>query len=156
MLQSPARRYGKDRLFESLPDGIIVCKNRTMILYDSKAYANGFDISSDDINRFASYVQDFNKRYSSLLGSVFTFSVISGKLNSSLKSIETRSKQLYKKCKCNLSCITSRELGNIVQVLQKEHHIRASILWENVFSELMIDISTVQDEIDRIKKDNLN
>jgi hypothetical protein len=156
MLQSPARRYGKDRLFESLPDGIIVCKNRTMILYDSKAYTNGFNISSDDINRFASYVQDFNKRYSSLLGSVFTFTVISGKLNSSSKSIETRSKQLYKKCNCNLSCITSRELGNIVQVLQKEHQFRTSILWENVFSELVIDITTVQKEIDRIKKDNLN
>lgn len=156
ILQSPTRRYGKDRLFESLPDGLVVCKNGTMLLYDSKAYSNGFDFSSDDIKRFASYVQEFNKRYSSMLGSVFSFTVISGKINPTLKSIQSRSKELYKKCNCNLSCIASRELGIIVQLLQKKPNIRSSILWENVFCELIIESSVIQKEIDRIEKDNLN
>ncbi len=156
ILQSPTRRYGKDRLFESLPDGIVVCKNGTLILYDSKAYSKGFDFTADDIKRFASYIQDFNKRYSSLLGSVFTFTVITGLLNPTVKSIQNRSKELYRKCNCNLSCITSRELGKIVQILQLEPNLRTAIIWVNVFSELVIDSSTIQKEIDRIKKDNIN
>ena len=156
ILQSPTRRYGKERLFESIPDGIVICKNGMMILYDSKAYANGFDFTADDIKRFASYVDEFNNRYSVILGKVFTFSVITGKLNASQKVIANRSKELYKKCNCNLSCITSRELGNIVQLLQKEPDIRVSILWKNIFAELLIDTALVQKEITRIKKDNLN
>ncbi len=156
ILQSPTRRYGKDRLFESIPDGIIICKNGMMILYDSKAYSKGFDFTADDIKRFASYVDEFNKRYSAVLGKVFTFTVITGKLNPTEKAIGSRSKELYKKCNCNLSCITSRELGNIVQLLQKEPDIRVSILWKNIFAELIIDTALVQKEITRIKKDNLN
>jgi len=156
ILQSPTRRYGKDRLFESIPDGIVICKNGMMILYDSKAYSKGFDFTADDIKRFASYVDEFNKRYSAVLGKVFTFTVITGKLNPTQKTIGNRSKELYKKCNCNLSCITSRELGNIVQLLQKEPDIRVSILWKNIFAELIIDAALVQKEITRIKKDNLN
>lgn len=156
ILQSPTRRYGKDRLFESIPDGIVICKNGMMILYDSKAYSKGFDFTADDIKRFASYVDEFNKRYSAVLGKVFTFTVITGKLNPTEKAIGSRSKELYKKCNCNLSCITSRELGNIVQLLQQEPDIRVSILWKNIFAELIIDTALVQKEITRIKKDNLN
>lgn len=156
ILQSPTRRYGKDRLFESIPDGIVICKNGMMILYDSKAYSKGFDFTADDIKRFASYVDEFNKRYSAVLGKVFTFTVITGKLNPTEKAIGNRSKELYKKCNCNLSCITSRELGNIVQLLQKEPDIRVSILWKNIFAELIINTTLVQKEILRIKKDNLN
>ena len=156
VLQSPTRRYGKDRLFESIPDGIVICKNGMMILYDSKAYSKGFDFTADDIKRFASYVDEFNKRYSAVLGKVFTFTVITGKLNPTEKAIGNRSKELYKKCNCTLSCITSRELGNIVQFLQKEPDIRVSILWKNIFAELIIDAALVQKEITRIKKDNLN
>ncbi len=156
ILQSPTRRYGKDRLFESIPDGIVICKNGMMILYDSKAYSNGFDFTADDIKRFASYVDEFNKRYSAVLGKVFTFTVITGKLKPTAQTIANRSKELYKKCNCNLSCITSRELGNIVQLLQKEPDIRVSILWKNIFAEFIIDAALVQKEITRIKKDNLN
>ncbi len=156
IMQSPTRRYGKDRLFESIPDGVVICKNGMMILYDSKAYSNGFDFAADDIKRFASYVEEFNKRYSGMLGNVFTFTVITGKLNPSNASIAKRSKELYKKCNTNLSCITSRQLGDIVQLLQKEPNIRSSILWKNIFSELIIDSSIVQKEIARIKKDNIN
>jgi hypothetical protein len=156
IMQSPTRRYGKDRLYESLPDGIVVCKNGTMILFDSKAYSKGFEFSADDIKRFASYVQEFNKRYSALLGSVFSFAVISGKINPTVRSLRNRSKELYKKCGCNLNCIVSKELGKIVQKLQKEPRIRSSILWENIFSELIIDESTIQKEIYRINKDNLS
>ena len=38
-----------------------------MILFDSKAYKDGFDIKSDDINRFAFYVNDFNSHIQIIL-----------------------------------------------------------------------------------------
>lgn len=156
ILQSPTRRFGKDRLFESIPDGVVICKNGMMILFDSKAYSNGFNLTADDIKRFASYVEEFNRRYSAVLGKVFTFTVVTGKLNATIKAIANRSKELYKACNCNLSCITSRELGNIVQLLLKEPNIRTSILWKNIFAELIIDATGIQKEITKIKKDNLN
>ncbi len=155
ILHSPTRRYGKERLFESIPDGIVVCKNAMMILYDSKAYSKGFDFTADDIKRFASYVEEFNNRYAHFLGKVFTFIVISGKFNTSAKAIANRSKELYQKCNCNLSCITSRELGLIVQLLQKESGFLTSIIWKNIFSELLINTALVEKEISRVKKDNL-
>jgi hypothetical protein len=31
IFESPTRRYGKDRLFESLPDGVVIGKNRTIV-----------------------------------------------------------------------------------------------------------------------------
>lgn len=155
ILQSPTRSYGQDRLFESLPDGLVICKNKMQILYDSKAYSKGFDFSADDIKRFASYVIDFNDRYSRTIGEVFTFTVITGRFKANPKTIQKRSDYLYSLCSCKLSCIESRELGDIVQQLQIEPEVRSSIDWKHIFSALMINKALVNKEISRIKKDNI-
>jgi hypothetical protein len=155
ILESPTRRYGSDRLFEKLPDGLIMCKNKFMILFDSKSYTDGFDIKSDDINRFAFYVSDFNNRYADFFGSIFSFIIVSGHFNDSDKSISNRSSELYKLCNTKLSCITSKELGNIVQLLHKNSEYRISINWKNIFSNLIIETKFVQKEIIRIRKDKL-
>jgi hypothetical protein len=42
-----SRRYGKERLFEPVPDGIIF--EDLAILIDSKAYSAGFKIEADDV-----------------------------------------------------------------------------------------------------------
>lgn len=66
-----------------------------------------------------------------------------------------RSKELYKKSGTILTCILSEELGKIVQMLNQLGDLRNSILWENIFTELIIDIYKIQKEISRIKKDNI-
>jgi hypothetical protein len=158
ILESPVRRYGKERSFESLPDGLVIGKNRFMILYDSKAYSlkqnfNGFAFEADDIKRFASYVDDFNRRYSSYLGRVFSFVVITGNFHDSVKSISSRSDELYRLCNCKMSCITSEELGKIVQFLLKYPSTRSSIVWENIFTKLIVSVEEVSKEVKRIERD---
>jgi hypothetical protein len=71
LLISPAKRYGSDRKFESLPDGIIIGKD-LIIQFDSKAYANGFEFKADDIERFSKYINSFNKTYGNILGRVYS------------------------------------------------------------------------------------
>jgi hypothetical protein len=155
IMGSPARKYGQDRLFEKLPDGVVICKNNFLLLIDSKAYSKGFKFKADDIKRFASYVIDFNQRYSSYFGNVFSFLVISGHFVDSKESIENRSVELYKACNCNLTCITSKVLGNIVQMLSCKPEIRTSIIWKNVFSECIIETKLVEKEISSIIKHKL-
>lgn len=155
LLESPTRRYGSDRLFEKLPDGLIFCRNKFMILFDTKSYNDGFEIKSDDINRFAFYVSDFNSRYADYFGSIFSFVIVSGHFNDSEKSISNRSSELYQRCNCKLSCINSKELGNMVQLLRSSFEFRNSINWKNIFSNLTIETKFVQQEISRIQKDKL-
>ncbi|MGD0589998.1 MAG: hypothetical protein ABSA44_04260 [Bacteroidota bacterium] len=155
LLASPSRRYGKERLFESLPDGVVLGKN-LMILFDSKAYSGGFEFTADDIKRFASYVNDFNIRYSQFFGRVFSFTVVSGHFNDSQQSISNRSDELYRLCNCKISCITSNELGTIVQMLQNTPDERVSIEWRNIFSEIVIEKKIIQQEINRIQKDKVH
>ena len=154
ILVSPTRRYGEDRLFEKLPDGIVLAKN-FLTCIDSKAYKNGYEFEADDIKRFSSYVEDFNNRYSQYFGRVHSFLVISGHFNDSTESISNRSKELYRICGCTLSCIKSSELGNIVQHLQNMPEYRTSIDWKIIFSELLIELKYIEEEIKRIKKDKV-
>ncbi|HCZ34631.1 MAG TPA: hypothetical protein DHV26_01740 [Cytophagales bacterium] len=156
IFESPTRRYGSDRLFEKLPDGIVICKNRYMVLFDSKAYKDGFGIESENINSFSYYVNEFNNRYSSYFGNIFSVIIVSGHFTDSEKSIENRSDELYNLCNCKISCIPARELGDIVQLLKVNPEIRGSINWKNVFSNTLIQLKYVEKEIKRIQKDKLH
>lgn len=155
IMSSPTRRYGKDRLFESLPDGIILGKDGYMVLLDSKAYSKGFEFSADDIKRFSSYISDFNERYSQFFGSIFTFIVVSGKFNDSSASIQKRSDELYKLSNCKLTCLESKELGEIVELLKIKPKTRFSINWKNIFTEVIVKVESVEAEIKRIEKDKI-
>lgn len=156
IMSSPTRRYGKDRLFESLPDGVVLGKDKYMILLDSKAYSNGFDFSADDIKRFSSYISDLNERYAQFFGFIFAFIVVAGKFNDSIDSIQNRSNDLYKLSNCRLTCIESRVLGEIVVLLKTKPKIRSSINWKNIFTESIVEKKHVQIEIKRIEKDKIH
>ncbi|MFV1882977.1 MAG: hypothetical protein ACMZ7B_00600 [Balneola sp.] len=152
---SPTRHYGKDRLFQKLPDGLVL-GNKLPILFDSKSYSKGFEFQADDIDRFASYIEDFDLRYSAYLGKIFSFLVISGHFNDSSKSISNRSDQLYKKSGCRLSCLTSKEMGEIVELLKNSPNKRNSIDWKNIFSELIISKKHIEKELARINQDQIH
>jgi len=156
LTDSPTRRYGIERSFQSLPDGVIIGKQKFMILLDSKSYSKGFSFKADDIKRFASYVDDFNNRYSSYFGNIFSFLVVSGDFTDSIESLQGRSNELYKLCNCKLSCIRSEDLGGITQRLISLPDFKKSIVWKNIFSETFINEKTITEEITRIKKDRLH
>jgi hypothetical protein len=156
IFESPTRRYGSDRLFEKLPDGIVLCKGRFMILFDAKAYKDGFAFDSKTINSLRGYVELFNQKYSGFFGSIFTVIVISGHFNDSKNALEGRAEELYKLCNCKISIVTGKELGNIVQLLKNNPNIRSSIDWKNVFANVIAETKHVQQEIDKINKDKLH
>lgn len=156
IMESPTRRYGIDRSFESLPDAVVLCNEGFMLLVDSKAYKNGYGFQADDLKRFKGYIEDFKARYSFFFGNLFSFVVVSGHFTDSADSIANRSNEFYKMCGCKLSCISSKELGLMSEMLKNNPTERGSINWKNIYSELIIDTSHIQKEIDRIKKDKLH
>ncbi len=156
IFESPTRRYGSDRLFEKLPDGIILCKGEFIILFDAKAYKDGFGFDSKTINSLKGFVEEFTNKYSTYFGKVFTVIVVSGHFNDSKKALTGRSDELYKECYCKISTVTGKELGNIVQILKDNPDIRGSINWKNVFSNVAANIKHVQKEINKINKDKLH
>lgn len=155
LLESPAKRYGQDRSFESLPDGLVLGKSRLNILFDAKAYSGGYSISADDIKRFASYVQEFNDRYSSFVGRVYSFTIVTGTFLDSPESLQNRRDELYQLCQTQLSCITAQTLGNLVQLARAHSSFISSVKWINIFSQNIITEKMLEDEFTRIKKDNI-
>jgi hypothetical protein len=156
ILESPTRRYGIDRSFESVPDIVVLSNNGFMLLIDSKAYSNGFPFDADSIKRFKSYVEDFRLRYSSIFGMVLSFVVVSGSFPDSENSLSNRSDELYQTCGCKLSCITSKQLGLITELLKTNPETRGSINWRNIFTKLIIDSTLINKEILRINKDKIH
>lgn len=154
-MESPTRRYGIDRSYEKVPDIAVLGKERFILLLDSKAYGDGFKFKADDLKRFASYVEDFRNRYSAFFGNVLSFVVVSGHFKDSEKSIRNRSDEFYEMCNCRISCIESKTLGTITELVKEQSRFRSSINWKHIFSKLIIETKHVEQEIARLTKDKL-
>lgn len=148
-----SRRYGKERLFESVPDGIVF--EDFAVLFDSKAYSSGFTIEADDIKRFAAYVKDFNQRYRNELGSIHTFIVVTGHFSQEITTLEVRRSEFYSECQTQLTCLKAVDLGDMVKKIRVEPRYRKAIVWKRLFSAIVLSPELVQQEIDRIQKDGV-
>ncbi|MBN8570578.1 MAG: hypothetical protein J0M18_13195 [Ignavibacteria bacterium] len=154
-IDSPTIRYGKERSYESLPDGVILGKNKMVILYDTKAYSNGFGVSADDITRFTKYVNEYNEKYEQYFGKVFTFLVLTTTFKDSDKSLEGRSNELYSNCQTKISYLSSKNLATITKLIKENSNYRKSILWNKIFTELIIKPSNIQSQLLKISKDKI-
>ena len=155
LLESRAHRYGKDRLFESLPDGLILARPSLNLYFDAKAYEKGFHPSADDIKRFAAYVNEFNARYASYVGRLHSFLVVSGTFSGSEKALEEKANEFYSICSTKLCHITAKNFGLIIKLVREHSNTRSAINWVKIFSRLVIDPAAVAEELQRIKKDNI-
>lgn len=155
VMNSPVRRYGIDRAFQKLPDGVVLGKDRILIPIDSKAYTSGYGISADDIKRYAFYCNDFRQRYSNDFGPVYSFLVVTGSLLDSEEAIANRSSELYNECGVKLNCVESKVLGLIVEALKNEPQFKSALNWKNVFLNPKIELKQFNKELDRIKKDKI-
>jgi hypothetical protein len=155
LLESRAYWYGQDRLFESVPDGLVLAP--TLNLYfDGKAYEKGFHPSADDIKRFATYVNEFNTRYAPLVGGrLHCFLVVSGTFTGSANALEEKANEFYSLCATKLCHMTARNFGLIIKGVREHCGSRSAINWIKVFSRLIIEPASVTDELRRIKKDNV-
>ena len=146
-------RYGQDRLFESVPDGIAL--GDAVLLLDSKAYSDGYDISADDVKRFTKYVTDFNTRYEQQIGPIFSFCVVTGTFKRGAASLENRREELYAACRTQLSCMTALTLGEMVELTLGSVPARRSVDWRRLFARLEIKSAALEAEFARVKKDGI-
>jgi len=146
-----SRRYGKERLFEPVPDGIIF--EDLAILVDSKAYSGGFTIEADDIRRFASYISDFNSRYHDELGSIHSFVVVTGHFQQDITALEGKRSELYAACQTQLTCLKASDLGEMVKQIRFVPSYRKAIAWKRLFATLTLTPELLSQEIERIQKD---
>ena len=153
LLECPVRRYGQERRFEPLPDGLALGRNKFNLYFDAKAYGLEFHPSADDIRRFASYVRDFNLRYSSYVGPISLFLVISGSFSGDKNAIGEKINEFQAECATPMAFIRASELANLVSQSAKSLPSRAAINWRRVFASQLFDIKRFRDELQRIKKD---
>lgn len=154
LLIGKGRRYGKDRSFESLPDGAILGKDLT-ILFDAKAYGGGYNPSADDLKRFQSYINDFNNKYGHFTNKVFSFIVVSGHFDVGESALEDRSRELYEMCQTTLTFITAQDLAQMVSSLLTEILSHPSINWKKICVKPVPRLSELKSQIDAIKKDKI-
>ncbi|WP_127131167.1 hypothetical protein [Pseudoflavitalea rhizosphaerae] len=154
LLCAPGRRFGSERSFEKLPDGIILGGSTCNLMFDAKAYKSGFEFKADDIRRFSSYIEDFNDRYKNFYKFKY-FIVVSGHFNDSDDSIKGRSDELFNECGARICCIPACELGALSQLFISRPLQRNAIKWENVFVKHRISSKDLQDELSRLDKDKL-
>lgn len=155
LLNSRAWRYGQERLFEKVPDGLIFGKNNLLLLFDAKAYNKGFTVSADDVRRFTSYVEEFHQKYETALPSIYIFLVVTAKFNQRKTALAVKSDETYAKCQTKLSFLEAKELGQIVELMKENISLRNSIDWKFVFSSTMITKAAVEDQLQALDRDNL-
>ena len=155
LLNHPARRYGQDRRFESLPDGIAIGPNDIVLQFDTKAYSQGFSFELDDIKRFASYINDYHQKYESYLGRMFSFLVVTSVFNQSMKTLEGKSNALYEMCQIKLCCLEARELARMVKCFIGKNQFKSSVNWKKVFSELKPTCNALKKQVRQLEFDKI-
>lgn len=144
--------YGQERRFESRPDGIILQSEKFTALYDTKAYSSGYDVSLETIRQFSSYVRDFRRRYSQFF-ELNAFVVISCDFPHRKTTLESRSRELLAEVGVPLIFLNSVTIIDVIKLLARSPSLRRSINWRKVFTNPVIEISYVKDEIQMIQKD---
>jgi hypothetical protein len=155
LLECPVRRYGQERRFEPLPDGLALGRNRFNLYFDAKAYGSEFHPTADDIRRFASYVKDFNLRYSSYVGPISLFLVISGSFSTDKNAITDKVSEFQAECATPMSFISASELAHLVSECAASTQSRGAINWRRVFASQMFDPKRFRHELSRIRKDSI-
>lgn len=155
MLANRAHKWGIDRRFEPLPDGVALGPNNIVLLYDAKAYSGGYSVTADDVRRFRDYIDDFHIKYVEYLGRVHSFVVISGLFNQDEDQMAARSADLYANCQVLLSFLKARTLGDIVQLLLSHTQMRNAVGWKDIFSKTEVTIEDVRRQVESLLKDKL-
>jgi hypothetical protein len=148
-------KYGAERRFEDVADGIGFTSQNIVIIYDAKAYSKGYKFNKNAIRTFADYVNQFNQKYSPKLGRIHSFLVISGSFVDSESSLKKRDEELYKYCQTRLCCLKAKDLGVIVQKLTQNVNFITKIDWAKLFSKNILTASAFNSEFSRIKKDKI-
>jgi hypothetical protein len=147
-------RWGQNRRFEKIPDGLAIPDVKFSALYDAKAYEKGYEISEDTIRQFKSYVDDFKAKYSAYY-TLNTFIVISSDFPHKKETLLNRSQELQAACGIPLSFLDSTSLVEILKIFTKKPLFRRSINWTKIFTKVVVSPSLINNEIKSLNKDGI-
>ena len=146
ILQDRVVRYGQERLFEAVPDGLVAGHRSPLMLYDAKAAKDGYEINATAIRQFADYVRTFHSRYEGYTGRLFAFLLVSGHFQVE-GNLEERSAQLYAECTVPLRTCTADEMAKMVAVFAERPAFRQAIDWKTIFSRTVITAEAVEENL---------
>lgn len=140
-------RYGQDRRFEAVPDGVVISGDGPMILYDAKASKDGYDTSSAAIRQFSDYVLEYRARWERTFGELTGFLVISGSFADGREGLADRCSQHYAKCRVPLAFLDTANLGEIVGLLTSRPLFRRALDWNYLFTRVGINAAEVEAQL---------
>ncbi len=136
-------RYGQERRFEAVPDGLALGANAPFLLYDCKAADSFYEFSATTVRQFADYINDFNRRYQGYLGRLHCFLAISSAFQEE-GTLRNRSDELHGKCGVPLVCLTAKELARMVTLFSKHLALRSVVDWTDILRPPIVDFSRVE------------
>jgi len=148
-------RYGQDRRFEPLPDGIAFARDQVILLYDAKAYSAGYPVTKESVRQFSDYVNVFHQKYEHYVGRVYAFVVVSGHFAVGKRAKENQSRAMYEACRVPLVFLTADELGAATALLVQQPAFRTALNWRTVFSGTDITSEAIRTQIESTQKDGL-
>lgn len=154
ILQDRVVRYGQERLFESVPDGLVAGNRSPLMIYDAKAAMDAYAISATSIRQFADYVRTFHRRYESLTGKLHAFLLVSGHFATEA-SIEDRSAQLFADCGVPLRTLRAEEMAKIVALFAERPSFPRAIDWRTIFSKTVITAASVEANLEARTRDGV-
>ncbi len=155
LLEHRAHRWGADRRFEPLPDGLAFGKSNLILLYDAKAHGNGYEPSAQDMRSFRTYIDDFHAKYERDLGRIHSFVVVSGKFPHSEGRLTERSAELYSACQVPICFLLARTLGEMVTILLKHPTLRPAVNWRQIFAKPVPVVDDLGRQIKSLVKDGI-
>jgi hypothetical protein len=154
LLRGRVIRYGQERRFEIVPDGLIIATHAPLMLYDCKAASERFDFSQTTIRQFADYIKRFHKQYESYIGRLHSFLAISDEFQTQ-KTLLDRSNELYSECGVPLVCMTASTLGGVVSIFADRPVFRSVVDWKSLFVPPLIELKTVKEAVEARKRDRV-
>jgi hypothetical protein len=149
-------RYGQERLFERLPDGVGFAEPRaTIFLYDAKAAEHGYKVTSETMRQFADYVRDFRARYKHYLGEPHAFVLVSGTFADGADARKARSEDLYSDCRVPLVFMDAQTLGAATTLFAESPAFRTVVDWGRLLSRTEVTIADIRKELEARRKDGV-
>jgi hypothetical protein len=147
-------KYGQERRFEAVSDGVTIGKNSPLMLYDCKSSEHQYEFSKAASRQFADYVNDFHRRYEQSVGRLYAFLVVS----SAFQEIETlrgRSDELYSACSIPMVCLTTETLADLVSLFSSNVAFRSIVDWKNVFRAPIVDVTLAREQLAARQRDGI-
>ena len=156
LLGSRVIRYGAQRRFEAVPDGLMLPHGeRAAFLYDAKAYDPSFGIERDDLRRFADYTTRYNDRYAHHLGPVRAFMVVSTEFAHKIEARRSQSQRLLADAGVPLSFMKSADLAAIVARFAQRPWTRNSLRWTEILTQLEVTDAVVERALSELDRDGV-